>query len=280
MSEGGDLVLVGGSTAPPALVLGPAGLLWLTPDGETLTPNRHDLAGLARRAPPLLLHRPSLCRRLGIEPFPALDLLELWAFVRPARPLVPTIGGLADVVAIASGDYHGLALKNDGTLVAWGYNAGGQLGNGTTDFSYAPTQVLGLSDVRSVAAGDHSSFALLADGRGFVKGNAPTASFRREFTVPTARLDALARDMVSGGFLALDSTYIPGDSLCGQPATDFPASILTLWQGGTRHEVRYYHGCYPQEEDAPPPIRSYLRWALAADSLGRTFEWVDSLRGR
>lgn len=124
------------------------------------------------------------------------------------------------------------------------------------------------------------TLTLLADGRGFVKGNAPTASFRREFTVPRARLDALARDMVAGGFLALDSTYIPGDSLCSQPATDFPASILTLWQGGTRHEVRYYHGCYPQEEDAPPPIRSYLRWALAADSLGRTFEWVDSLRGR
>ena len=95
MSDPGELTLVGGRSLPPALVVGPAGILWLTADGETLTPGRHELAGLARRAPPLVCHRPSLCRRLGIEPFPALDLLELWAFVRPARPVVPTLGGLA-----------------------------------------------------------------------------------------------------------------------------------------------------------------------------------------
>ena len=95
MSDPGELTLVGGRSLPPALVVGPAGILWLTADGETLTPGRHELGGLARRAPPLVCHKPSLCRRLGIEPFPALDLLELHAFVRPARPVVPTLGGLA-----------------------------------------------------------------------------------------------------------------------------------------------------------------------------------------
>ena len=124
------------------------------------------------------------------------------------------------------------------------------------------------------------TLTLLADGRGVVKGNAPTATFGREFQVPAARVDSLARAMLAGGFLALDTAYLPGYPGCDHAATDFPSSILTLWQGGTRHEVRYYHGCYPQEADAPPPIRHYLAWALAIDSLGRTFEWVDSLRGR
>jgi alpha-tubulin suppressor-like RCC1 family protein len=33
---------------------------------------------------------------------------------------------LTNVVQIATGDYHGLALKRDGTVVAWGFNDVGQ----------------------------------------------------------------------------------------------------------------------------------------------------------
>jgi hypothetical protein len=35
-------------------------------------------------------------------------------------------GNLSNVVAIATADFHSLALKNDGTLVAWGFNTVGQ----------------------------------------------------------------------------------------------------------------------------------------------------------
>jgi len=58
-----------------------------------------DLAAAARRAragPPLLVcHAKALAERLGCDPFPALDLLELFAFVRPARFCLPTARGLA-----------------------------------------------------------------------------------------------------------------------------------------------------------------------------------------
>jgi alpha-tubulin suppressor-like RCC1 family protein len=40
--------------------------------------------------------------------------------------------GLSNIVAIAAGEYHNLALKSDGTVWAWGYNSHGQLGDGTT----------------------------------------------------------------------------------------------------------------------------------------------------
>jgi alpha-tubulin suppressor-like RCC1 family protein len=33
---------------------------------------------------------------------------------------------LKNVVAIAAGYYHSLALKSDGTVVAWGYNYEGE----------------------------------------------------------------------------------------------------------------------------------------------------------
>ena len=66
------------------------------------------------------------------------------------------------VEAIAAGAEHSLALKDDGTVWAWGYNFFGQLGNGTTTLSTSPgintpVQVGNLSAVKVIAAGsDHS----------------------------------------------------------------------------------------------------------------------------
>lgn len=124
--------------------------------------------------------------------------------------------------------------------------------------------------------------SFLSGGRVVLAGTAPNASFRKELRVPAARVDSLARAMATGGFLALDTAYFPGSADCQHAATDHPGSIVTLWQAGTRHEVRYYHGCYPSNrvQEAPAGIRQLLAWEDAIDSLGRTGEWVDSLRGR
>ena len=47
---------------------------------------------------PMVCHAPATARRLNTSPFPALDLLELFAFVRPAVFCRPTPGGLADAL--------------------------------------------------------------------------------------------------------------------------------------------------------------------------------------
>ncbi|MDD2421040.1 MAG: hypothetical protein PHU78_02660, partial [Heliobacteriaceae bacterium] len=74
-------------------------------------------------------------------------------------------GYLDNVKAIACGRFHGLALKYDGTVWAWGIGNDGNLGNGE-DYSdeIYPVQVLNLSDVKSIEAGDHFSLALKNDG--------------------------------------------------------------------------------------------------------------------
>ncbi|MCW3026580.1 MAG: repeat-containing protein [Solirubrobacterales bacterium] len=83
---------------------------------------------------------------------------------------VPVIvPGLTGVVAIAAGGADDVALLSNGTVVAWGENKQGQLGDGTTVEKDVPTAVRGLASVRAIAIGGIASLgghmlALLNDG--------------------------------------------------------------------------------------------------------------------
>lgn len=69
-----------------------------------------------------------------------------------------------------------LALKEDGTVWAWGYNAQGQLGDNTQITRYAPVQVLAegadgyLKDIVYIAAGDCFSAAINKNGEVYTWG--------------------------------------------------------------------------------------------------------------
>ncbi|KFA90063.1 hypothetical protein Q664_30795, partial [Archangium violaceum Cb vi76] len=64
---------------------------------------------------------------------------------------------------LAAGSSHSLALDADGTLWAWGYNAYGQLGDGTTRNRSFPVKAVGLGKVKAVATGRMHSLALGKD---------------------------------------------------------------------------------------------------------------------
>jgi alpha-tubulin suppressor-like RCC1 family protein len=51
-----------------------------------------------------------------------------------------------------------------GTVLAWGFNGSGELGDGTTIDRASPVPVQGLTGVTALAAGNAHSLALLADG--------------------------------------------------------------------------------------------------------------------
>ncbi|MCL1904790.1 MAG: hypothetical protein FWG19_01530, partial [Methanomassiliicoccaceae archaeon] len=63
------------------------------------------------------------------------------------------VSDLTDVKTITTGTTHSLAVKNDGTVWAWGVNNYGQLGNGSTVNSSTPVQVWDLTDVTAIAGG-------------------------------------------------------------------------------------------------------------------------------
>ena len=64
---------------------------------------------------------------------------------------------------VSAGEHHSIALKNDGTVWAWGNNDYGQLGDGTKTDSNVPVQVSGLSDVAAITAGGYHCIALKSD---------------------------------------------------------------------------------------------------------------------
>lgn len=68
------------------------------------------------------------------------------------------------ITAVAAGDSHALALKSDGTVVAWGRNSDGQLGNNSTTDSSVPVNVSGLTGIIAISGGARWSLAVKRDG--------------------------------------------------------------------------------------------------------------------
>ncbi|HYE04180.1 MAG TPA: cadherin-like domain-containing protein [Planctomycetota bacterium] len=95
--------------------------------------------------------------------------------------------------AIGAGDHHALAVKQDGSVIAWGSDGEGQLGNGatTTLDQESPVAVTGLTNIIAVAggggyAGAGFSLALRADGNVYAWGRAAAGELGNGSTTGSA----------------------------------------------------------------------------------------------
>ncbi len=84
-------------------------------------------------------------------------------------PTAITVPGLeARAIAVAAGEFHSCALLNDASIVCWGRNNRGQLGDGTTDDRLRPARVSGLSLLApygvDIQAGAEHTCAGIGDG--------------------------------------------------------------------------------------------------------------------
>ena len=123
-------------------------------------------------------------------------------------PVALKIGKGRNCRAVAAGFDHTLVLDKDGTVWAFGGNASGQLGDGTTTDRYQAQTVSGLTGVRAIAAGDGFSLALDTAGRVWAWGNNVLGQLGDgtrvgQFTpVQVSRLDAVT-GIVAGGAHAM-----------------------------------------------------------------------------
>jgi ATP-dependent DNA helicase DinG len=84
----------------PALHATHAGIWLANGDGEVREASRGEAIARAAETPHIILNAPLVGQRLGYPELSGLDLLELFAFVHPARFAVPTAAGLSRALGL------------------------------------------------------------------------------------------------------------------------------------------------------------------------------------
>lgn len=99
-------------------------------------------------------------------------------------------GTLSGIQSVAAGLGHSCALTVNKKVVCWGYNLIGQLGNGSTNQSTVPVQVLGpggngeLSNIAEISAGDYFTCAMTQGSGVYCWGQIPFGSVGGVHTWP------------------------------------------------------------------------------------------------
>ena len=184
----------------------------------------------------------SLCQAAGT--------VVAWGANDAQQSTVPA--GLNNVIAVAGGESHSLALQSSGTVVAWGFNLSGQTTvppnlSGVTAISAGATYSLalttngtvvvwgnqsqppaGLTNVMAIAAGWSHSLALRADGT--------VVSWGNQTSVPGGLSNVVAIAAGNGNSLALlpNGTVVAwGDDTYGKAEVPPSATnVMAIAAGG------------------------------------------------
>ncbi len=162
--------------------------------------------------------------------------------------------GLTDAVEIEAGGHASCARRRSGSVVCWGTNGAGQLGDGSTIGRLVPTPVSGLSDAMDLAMGDGLTCARRASG-GVVCWGVNTGdgtSTRRTTPVPvlglTDAIELTAGSTFACARRAAGSVVCWGDNARGQlgdgsTTTRLSPVVVTGLSDAVELSAGDYHVC-------------------------------------
>ena len=155
---------------------------------------------------------------LGIGPLPTLDFKRYESAATTYVPFPIRVPDLSEVTAIKTGYGHSLALRSDGTVLAWGDNRLGQLGDGTMTDRDRPVTVQRVRNAVAIGAAAEGSAAVLADGTVMTWGSdddqnpilvpALVPGVRGVRTIAAGLLHFAALTQAGTVFMWGDSTYL------------------------------------------------------------------------
>lgn len=130
----------------------------------------------------------------GSDVVTVADTSSLSQGMAVTRPDLVGPSGLTDVIAIACGAYHSLAVKSDGSVVAWGWDGGGQVSGAAS-----------LSGISRIAGGYAFTLALKNDGTLVAFGDKTDL----QLNVPSSTASITAIACGASHALALRADLIP-----------------------------------------------------------------------
>lgn len=179
----------------------------------------------------------------------------LWRWnVKDLKPY--RVEGIENIKDIAAGDSHIAALKEDGSLWAWGENSSGQLGDGGKYIQRIPQEVPGLSEVVMLSASRDFAAALLKDGTVWAWGRNNYGQLGNG-----TRVDSLQPVKVEG---------IEGVAYISAGVSHMTAvkEDGTVWSWGSNSSGELGDGTY---EDRLTPVQTLNLKRIAAVSAGNGF---------
>lgn len=154
-----------------------------------------------------------------------LALLALLSCAAPASSLAAAGDGA--VTALSSGESHSVALRDDGTVIAWGRNDLGQLGDGTNNWRYGGTNTIPATP----------SVVVTADGAPLDKVVRVSAGYHCPLAI---RQDGTLWSWGYEGCRSSDTDPVTGSSLVAQPVSRIdgtPLSDVVAAAGGVHHSI-------------------------------------------
>lgn len=171
------------------------------------------------------------------------------------------------MVAIAAGYSHGLALKSNGSVVAWGSNSQGQ--------TNVPSNA---TNIVAIAAGQTHSLALRQNGRVTAWGY----NFFGQTTVPAGLTNVVAIAAGHNFSLALksDGTVVGwGDNYDGQTTMPAGAAPITAIAGGEGHTLAIKLAAprltvqLSQENEVSLTLHGIQRWNWELQASANLIQW-------
>jgi alpha-tubulin suppressor-like RCC1 family protein len=202
--------------------------------------------------------------------------------VDASRPERVTLADGVRPVAISAGGFDSLAIGSNRMLFAWGDNADGQLGDGTTIDRLRPEQIMLAAGVwpRVISAGYDANLAIGSNGDLYAWGDNTYGQLGDGTTIDRSRPEQIMLAagvwprVISAGYdanLAIGSNgdlYAWGLALFGQ-----------LGDGGRTDRLRPEHITLALRA-IPAAISAGYFASLAVDSQGRLYAWGDNCCGQ
>ncbi|WP_018800896.1 Ig-like domain repeat protein [Salinispora arenicola] len=158
-----------------------------------------------------------------------------------STPVAVDLPAGTTVTAVAGGAGHSLALTSTGTMLAWGFNTSGQLGDGTTSNRSIPiaTDLPADTTITAIAGGSFHSLAIVPSTSTTTLQVSPPNPTPDQPVTLTATVTCTGSTPTGTMTYLEDTTILGTEPLSGNPTATATLTVTRLTPGTHHIQARY-----------------------------------------